>query len=101
MPTVWDPGIFTQGKAWFDALWDEAVLFDLAAIFEEPEAEFPPWLIFMRVLWQLYGEELEQEREEEGDIPLTAFQLHEVWRARRILKDFGGVIGGFKVSCRG
>jgi len=88
----WDPAIFAQGKAWFDSLWDDAVLFDLAAIFEEPEAEFPPWLIFMRILWQLYGEELEQEREEEGDIPLTAFQLHGVWRARRILKDFGGVI---------
>jgi hypothetical protein len=53
---------------------------------------FPPWLIFLRVLWQLYGEELEQEREEEGDIPLTAFQLHGVWRARRILQDFGGVV---------
>jgi hypothetical protein len=88
----WDPDIFTQGKEWFDALWADAVLFDLAAIFEEPEAEFPPWLIFMRILWQLYGEELEQEREEAGDIPLTAFQLHGVWRARRILKDFGGVI---------
>jgi hypothetical protein len=88
----WDPGIFAEAKAWFDVLWDEAVTFDLAAIFEEPEAEFPPWLIFLRVLWQLYGEELEQEREEEGDIPLTAFQLHGVWRARRILKDYGGVI---------
>jgi len=88
----WDPGIFAQARAWFDALWDEAVPFDLAAIFEEPEAEFPPWLIFLRILWQLYGDELEQERQEAGDIPLTAFQLHGVWRARRILKEFGGVI---------
>ncbi|MBR0645349.1 helicase-related protein [Plastoroseomonas hellenica] len=88
----WDPALFTQAKAWFDALWDEAVPFDLAGIFEEPDQEFPPWLIFLRILWQLYGEELEQEREEEGDIPLTAFQLHGVWRARRILKDYGGVI---------
>jgi hypothetical protein len=88
----WDPVLFAQAKAWFDALWDEGVPFDLAAIFEEPEQEFPPWLIFMRILWQLYGEELEQEREEQGDIPLTAFQLHGVWRARRILKEFGGVI---------
>ena len=88
----WDPGIFAQARAWFDALWDEAVPFDLAAIFEEPEAEFPPWLIFLRILWQLYGEELEQERQEAGDIPLTAFQLHGVWRARRILKELGGVI---------
>jgi hypothetical protein len=90
----WDPGIFAQAKGWFETLWQEAVPFDLAALFEEPEAAFPPWLIFLRVLWQLYGEELEQEREreEEGDIPLTAFQLHGVWRARRILQDYGGVV---------
>ena len=59
-----------QGLPWFETLWQDAVPFDLAALFEEPEATFPPWLIFLRVLWQLYGEELEQEREEEGDIPL-------------------------------
>ena len=88
----WDADIFAQGKAWFDALWEDAVPFDLGAILEEPEEEFSPWLIFMRVLWQLYGEELEEERQEEGDIPLTAFQLHGVWRARRILRDFGGVV---------
>lgn len=88
----WDPGIFAQARAWFDELWDEAAPFDLAGLFEEPEAEFPPWLIFLRILWQLYGDELEQERQEVGDIPLTAFQLHGVWRARRILSEFGGVI---------
>lgn len=88
----WDAGVFAKGKQWFDELWGEAVPFDLAALLEEPEQEVSPWLIFMRVLWQLYGEELEQERQEAGDIPLTAFQLHGVWRARRILKDFGGVV---------
>lgn len=87
-----DPGLFAQGRAWFDALWADALPFDLAAIFEEPEQEFPPWLIFLRILWQLYGEELEQERQEAGEIPLTAFQLHGVWRAQRILRDFGGVV---------
>jgi hypothetical protein len=88
----WDKAVFAKGKQWFDDLWGEAVPFDLADLFEEPEQEFSPWLIFMRVLWQLYGEELEQERQEAGDIPLTAFQLHGVWRARRILQDFGGVV---------
>ncbi|MDW8444966.1 MAG: phospholipase D-like domain-containing protein [Acetobacteraceae bacterium] len=88
----WDAAIFAQAKAWFDGLWDEAAPFDLAAILEEPEQEFPPWLIFLRILWQLYGGELEEERKEEGEIPLTAFQLHGVWRARRILREFGGVI---------
>jgi hypothetical protein len=88
----WDHGVFAQARAWFDLLWDDGTPFDLAAIFEESEQEFPPWLIFLRILWQLYGEELTQEREEAGEVPLTAFQLHGVWRANRILREFGGVI---------
>lgn len=87
-----DSAAFAQARAWFDALWAEAAPFDLAAVFEEPEQEFPPWLIFLRVLWQLYGEELEQERQEAGEISLTMFQRHGVWRARRILQDYGGVV---------
>lgn len=88
----WDHNVFVQARHWYERLWDEAAPFDLAALFAEPDAEFPPWLIFMRVLWQLYGDELEQEKQEVGDIPLTAFQLHGVWRARRILKEFGGAL---------
>jgi hypothetical protein len=87
-----DAAVFAQARAWFDALWEEAEPFDLAALFEEPEAAFPPWLIFLRILWQLYGAELEQETRETGEIGLTEFQRHGVWRARRILRDHGGVI---------
>jgi phosphatidylserine/phosphatidylglycerophosphate/cardiolipin synthase-like enzyme len=84
----WDAGVFAKGKQWFDELWGEAVPFDLAALLEEPEQEFSPWLIFMRVLWQLYGEELEQERQEAGDIPLTVFQLH----------GYGAPVASFRIS---
>lgn len=82
-------------ETWFDELWDKAAPFDLAAIFDRLMAEYPPYLIYLRVLYALYGKELEEETEELreiGEIPLTTFQQHGVWRALRILKEHGGVL---------
>jgi len=82
-------------ETWFDELWAKAAPFDLAAIFDRLMAEFPPHLIYLRVLYALYGDELEEEAEEQraaGEIPLTTFQQHGVWRAMRILKKYGGVL---------
>lgn len=81
-----------RAEKWFDELWEEAVPFDLAELFEEPFAEYLPFLVFLRVLYQLYGSELEEERQEAGRIPLTNFQMHGVWRALKILQKAGGVI---------
>lgn len=88
----WDVDVAGQGRAWFDALWDQAVPYDLAELFEAPHAEYPPWLIFLRMLWQLYGDDVTQEAEAQGGIPLTGFQRDGVWRAMRIMREFGGVL---------
>ncbi len=80
---------------WFDELWAKAVPYDLAAIFDRLMEEYPPYLIYLRVLYALYGVELDQEEQEmkaAGEIPLTTFQKHGVWRALRILKRYGGVL---------
>lgn len=79
-------------EEWYDELWDEAVPFDLAALYEEMFAEYPPYLIYLKVLWHLYHGELAQEEQESGHIPVTSFQRHGVWRARRILETYGGVL---------
>ena len=79
-------------EAWFDELWADAEPFDLAAIYDRLMAEFPPYLIYLRVLYALYGEELAQEQQEKGEIPLTTFQEHGIWRALRILQKCGGVL---------
>ncbi len=79
-------------EAWYDALWEEAILFDLAAFYEELLAEYPPYLIYLKVLWHLYHAELAEEEREIGHIPITRFQRHGVWRAKRILERFGGVL---------
>ncbi len=79
-------------ESWFDEMWQAAEPFDLAAIFDRLMAEFPPYLIFLRVLWELYGDELGEEIKASGDIPITTFQQHGVWRALRILRQHGGVV---------
>ena len=81
-----------RGENWFDQLWNEAVPFDLAAIYEQVGHLFPPYLIYLKVLELLYGNELDQEVKETGSVPLTAFQNHGVWRAQKILEKYHGVI---------
>ncbi|QYU70622.1 hypothetical protein J4558_11100 [Leptolyngbya sp. 15MV] len=89
---VEDGAAFAQARAWYDRLWNAAEPYDLAALFEEPEATFPPWLIFLRILFQLYGAELDAEERTEAEITLTDFQKDGLARAKRILREHGGVI---------
>lgn len=82
-------------EGWFDELWEQATPFDLAAIYDRLMAEFPPYLVYLRVLWELYGQELEEEQAEiaqAGQVPVTTFQRHGVWRALRIMRKCGGVL---------
>ncbi len=44
------------------------------------------------VLWQLYGQEISSEEDAMGDIPVTTFQKHGIFRAKTILDKFGGVL---------
>ena len=81
-----------KAKDWFDRLWDDAVPFDLAAFFDELFEPKTPFEIFLRVLWELYGDEIEQDFEIDQGLPLTSFQKHGVVRALRLIKETGGVI---------
>ena len=84
--------VVDKAVRWFDDLWDEAVSFDLAEVFEETLRPRTPWEIFIRVLWQLYGEEVEEDAETDQNLPLTSFQMHGVARALRLIRDTGGAI---------
>ena len=77
---------------WFDALWEKAEPFDLAEFFEEVLQYKDPFEIFLRVLWELYGDEITEERKQDKDLPLTSFQAHGVVRALRLINETGGVI---------
>ena len=72
----YSPHVVGQVQEWFGELWDEAVDYDLAALYEARFEPHPPYLIYLRMLWERYGAELVEEAAAEGapQIHLTSFQ---------------------------
>ncbi len=88
----YDPTPVGRVKSWFDDLWEDATDFDLAAIYRARFQEYDPYLIYLRVLWEMYGKELAEESDMEEVFHLTTFQNDGVWRARRIMERYNGVL---------
>lgn len=87
-----DGRVAEQARQWFDSLWESAEPYNLATVFEETLRPRTPWEIYIRVLWQLYGNEVEKEVESDRNLPLTNFQKHGVARALRLIRETGGAI---------
>ena len=81
-----------KASRWFDDLWDEAEPYDLSEMFEAVLRPRTPWEIFIRVLWQLYGDEVDEDATADQNLPLTSFQKHGVARALRLIRDTGGAL---------
>jgi len=88
----YDPTPVAQVKRWFDDLWAEAAPYDLASIYEARFLEYPPYLIYLRFLWELYQHELLEEARPDGTIPLATFQNDGLFRAQRVLSQYHGVL---------
>lgn len=88
----YDSPIVEQAREWFDELWEQAELYDLADVFEVVFRARLPWEIFIRVLWQLYGDEVAEDAKADENLPLTSFQKHGVARALRLIREAGGCI---------
>lgn len=87
-----DQKVINEAAVWFDELWEEAEPFDLAQLYEDTLEPKRPWDVFIRILWQLYGAEVEEDERFDGGLPLTSFQKHGVLRAQRLIDEFGGVL---------
>ena len=88
----YDPTPVRQVKQWFDDLWGESEAFDMASIYDVRYGKYDPYLIYLRVLWELYGDELQEEQLASGRIPLTNFQNDGINRAKAILEKYNGVL---------
>ena len=88
----YDPTPVRKVQEWFDRLWDEAVPYDLAALYAARFEPHEPYLVFLRVLWERYGRELTEEAAGAARIRLTNFQNDGLFRARRISRQYGGVL---------
>ena len=88
----YQPHVVRQVRGWFEDVWQHAAEFDLASIYEARYLPHSPYLIYLRMLWERYGAEVEQEAGDGAGIHLTGFQQDGVWRAQRILEDKHGVL---------
>ena len=76
---------------WFNELWDDSEPYDLASLYSARWEEHSPYLIFMRMLSLLYGDQ-EADQALESGLALTSFQRDGVARALRLVDENGGVL---------
>jgi hypothetical protein len=92
----YNPSAITAVRDWFNDLWEEAEPFDLAGFYEQRVVPDEPWLVFLRMLWESYGQQLAADDEATAIDPsmrdLLPFQKDGVGRARRILDKYNGVL---------
>ena len=81
-----------QVRAWFDEQWDEAEEYDLAALYESRLVLHNPHHVYLRMLYEYCGGDLEEMQANEARLGLTEFQVDGVWRAARILDQRRGVL---------
>lgn len=83
--------VVEQIQDFFAELWEQAADYDLAAIFESALNPHAPYLIYLRMLWQIYRAELLDEPTEVA-LTLAKFQQLGVHRAKKIIDKYGGVL---------
>lgn len=88
----YSPHIVGQVQEFFNRLWERAEEYNLAAIFNQEFKPHQPYLIYLKMLHERYGDELQSEEVKSTDFSLTEFQEHGVERARRILSKYHGVL---------
>lgn len=79
-------------REWFEHYWTQSETFDLASIYAEQWKEHTPWTIFIRMLQELYGSDLDDQIPRKLQLALTQFQSDGVARAIRLLDSLGGVL---------
>jgi hypothetical protein len=80
-------------QEWFNEFWSKSDPYDLAAIYEGQWEPHTPWQVFLRMLWELYSDHLDEERTPVRTFSgLTRFQSDGVTRMKRLLEELGGVL---------
>lgn len=80
-------------RDWFDHFWFLSDPYDLAGLYGRLWEPHTPWSIYLRMLWELYGEHLADENPiVRTGLNLTRFQADGVARMERLLDEHGGVL---------
>ena len=76
---------------WFEHYWALSDPYDLAGLYRDIWAPHSPWTVFMRMLFELYGGQADEERPK-SRFGLAGFQADGVIRMERLLDQLGGVL---------
>lgn len=81
-------------REWFEHFWTLSDPYDLAELYGRLWEPHAPWSIYLRMLWELYGEHLDAEENPNirTGLSLTRFQADGVARMERLLDENGGVL---------
>ncbi len=81
-------------QEWFNELWEHSAPYRLDELYAARWEPHAPWLIFLRMLWELYGGHFDEDDDLRArtELGLTGFQREGVARMLRILEEHGGVI---------
>lgn len=89
-------GTSSAGKVreWFEQFWFGSDPYDLAGLYGRLWDSHMPWSIYLRMLWDLYGEHLDADENPNvrTGLNLTRFQADGVARMERLLDEHGGVL---------
>ena len=79
---------------WFEHFWAVSDPYDLADLYGRLWEPHTPWSIYLRMLWELYGEHLDADENPNvhTGLSLTRFQADGVVRMERLLDEHGGVL---------
>ena len=81
-------------REWFEHFWDLSEPYDLAELYGRLWDPHTPWSVYLRMLWELYGEHLDADENPNvrTGLNLTRFQADGVTRMERLLDEHGGVL---------
>lgn len=89
-------GTSAAGKVreWFEHFWNLSDPYDLAGLYGRLWDPHTPWSVYLRMLWELYGEHLDDDENPNArtGLNLTRFQADGVVRMERLLDEHGGVL---------
>ena len=79
---------------WFEHFWALSDPYELADLYGRLWEPHTPWSIYLRMLWELYGEYLDADENPHvhTGLRLTRFQADGVARMERLLEEHGGVL---------
>lgn len=80
-------------RDWFDDLWERSAAYtdQLIDLYEQRFVEHDPYLVFLRMLWEMYGDRIDGPSRP-LTLPLLPWQKEGVDRAEALLAQYGGVL---------